>query len=464
MMRHFLLYLFIAFSIQSIGQSGNANLTYEIDSLRQELVKQMPDSLRADILSHIIRNYVNINPDSVIFYTEKAIKLYEKTNNFRRRIFTTGQQMEAYIKLGNLPKALDIGLNTIQLVENSGIYKSGIGPVYDNLGLIYYYLGDYEKALQYYGKELSRGDVDMLGEAFGYFGKAMVYESTNELDSALINLDKSRDAFHKFSHSRNPDDVNSNLVLEYEVYPAWYNFRSKVYVKQKKTGLALEDLRTTLKITLKSKEAFHTANTYNDMAALYKMLNQPDSSIYYAAKGIEEAKKISYISGILDGSRILANLYEFRDPQKALGYYKLYFETEKKLYGAGNIQVMKDMISKDEKRRQDLQIAESAYRTKQRQNILFGGLGTLLLVALILFRNNRNKKKANDLLSKQKKEIEDTLGQLKATQSQLIQSEKMACLGELTAGIAHEIQNPLNFVNNFSEVNTELIDEMKRRS
>jgi two-component system NtrC family sensor kinase len=101
----------------------------------------------------------------------------------------------------------------------------------------------------------------------------------------------------------------------------------------------------------------------------------------------------------------------------------------------------------------------------QRQQQFVLGLGAcvalLALFSFILSRNNRAKRLANAQLEEQKNALQAALAELRTAQSQLIQSEKMASLGELTAGIAHEIQNPLNFVNNFSEVSTELLDELR---
>jgi C4-dicarboxylate-specific signal transduction histidine kinase len=98
-------------------------------------------------------------------------------------------------------------------------------------------------------------------------------------------------------------------------------------------------------------------------------------------------------------------------------------------------------------------------KQKSFRNLLIAIAVSAVILMLVLYNRYTFKKKSNRQLQASNVELEETLAQLRATQDQLVQSEKMASLGQLTAGIAHEIQNPLNFVNNFSEGAIDILDD-----
>jgi signal transduction histidine kinase len=238
-----------------------------------------------------------------------------------------------------------------------------------------------------------------------------------------------------------------------DLYPEVLRVMGNIQTQKNNKTLALSYYQQGIEAGLKLNDYRTISYIYADAAAMFKYFNQPDSSIAYAKKGLEYGKINSYKKGILFSSTILSEYYDSIDAKQALYYYKIAAAAKDSLFGAGNIQTIQSLVSKEETRQKEIEQAKTAYQNKLKLYGLFAGLGVFSIIAFIQYRNNRQKQLANKVL-------ENTLANLKSAQSQLIQSEKMASLGELTAGIAHEIQNPLNFVNNFSELSNELLLEM----
>ena len=201
------------------------------------------------------------------------------------------------------------------------------------------------------------------------------------------------------------------------------------------------------------------------MASLQVKRNNFKAAIDLLTVEIEELRSLNNRRELLEELQLLAQAYN------AWGKYKEAFKVQEEAFALkdaleserNNARHLSFTLEKkmqaDENRIITLE-AESKANKKVRY-YFYGIIALLGLLAITLVRGIFTKQKSNRRLATKNNELSLALDELQKTQSQLIQSEKMASLGELTAGIAHEIQNPLNFVNNFSEVNDELLKELK---
>jgi signal transduction histidine kinase len=187
----------------------------------------------------------------------------------------------------------------------------------------------------------------------------------------------------------------------------------------------------------------------------FRRNQQMDSCLYYAKMSIAAVENTHYSYLMTKPAKMLSEIYDGKNADSTVKYLKIYLKTNEVINSTRVTQQLQVMAFEEEQRKLELEQARKEAQARLKIYFLIAGLLLVSLFGLLMFRNNKQKQKINA-------KLENTLTNLQATQKQLVQSEKMASLGELTAGIAHEIQNPLNFVNNFADLNMELIDELQQ--
>jgi len=316
---------------------------------------------------------------------------------------------KTYVQWGNYKKALEYFNIVLPLSREAKDYRTQ-HIIYNSLADINLALNNFAKAVQY-----SDSTIMLQGQYYNethltiaYIAKAMALLSMNQLDEGLNNLNSAK-KIAESSHIKIYSAAGA-MELEYGFY--------RYYLAVKKYEEAAKYLVSAFKESEDVKSTELQLKYLRELSLFY-------GSQHNASLADKYNRKFHDLTDDLEKSQSNLKVAQYENEAKEIQQNE-------------NIQALKQQA-----------ILQSA-TIQINKTRLWGSLIALALISISLFFVYRQFQ-----LNKR------TLLSLRKTQRQLVMSEKMASLGELTAGIAHEIQNPLNFVNNFSEINTELIDELE---
>jgi signal transduction histidine kinase/Tfp pilus assembly protein PilF len=451
------------------GQQENPNLS----SLYRSLSDAKSDTARMKVYHKLAYyNYSLEDRDSSNFYLEKALSIAVRLNlrfdeasilNAMGVILMQQEKfsksLEFYLKALNIAKDPTIENTIWHLSPGQNPRRARVlllSDSYDLIGLLNAYTGNWivntKNQLKNYreAEKYAKAAGDTGRIAYINFHMGIAYMNEGKLDSALTLIKK---AISTFSDLKDQSGLGRAMKYLGDTYERMGDF-----------DLAANTLLQAIALLKETNDHLHLGLGYISLSRIYAGLKKNDSALYYARESLKIFEKRKDPAWKRDAYNLLTSSFDqLGRTDSAIVYLKL----AKSLSDSLSVEVRKnllaflDVVVDEQAKLEKLEKEKIETREKLRIYLLLSGIVVFMVIVFLLYRNNRHRRKTNETLRQRNEKIENALHQLRSTQTQLIQSEKMASLGELTAGIAHEIQNPLNFVNNFSDVNTELIDEAK---
>ena len=447
--------MLLLFAMSAAGQQNNR------DSLKQALKTAQSDSAIYSITSAFVDHYLEVNWDSALYYIEKCIAISQRNNKKLEEALCIDKKGYILMHLNMPPESYKCFLAAIKIAEDplnenkTWIIDTSLTPrkirlsifesIHHDFGHLLRNIGKIDEQIFHYNeaKRIAQeiGDTAML--AFVNMNMGIIYLKLGKLDSALTMEENAARSFIQGRDTRYLSEVYVSI--------------GSIFLKKNNRKQALQFFYKGIQTAIENNNFTELSDCYSSLADYYLTTEKnKDSSLYYSQKTISVLKSME----LHDLGNAFSNLsasFELNNMvDSAYKYKKLAAISNDSTYKAeiASLTKVQSMTFDEQLKLKELDDEKAATKNKIRMYALLAGLVVFFIIGLLLYRNNRQKQKANEVLA-------TTLNTLKATQSQLIQAEKMASLGELTAGIAHEIQNPLNFVTNFSEVNAELIAEMQ---
>ena len=410
-----------------------------LDSLRRLLVLPQTDYDRVLLLCQVSDQLWTQRTDSAAVYARQALVLARRVG-YRHGEGEALNRLGAALRESNLARALELfqqSLRIAQATRDRALEAQNLRSI----GIIYVYLRDQRQGLAYYFQALKIGEQlrDEPRVVIELSNIGLAYDLFGQLDSARLFQER---AYALARRLRTP----TNYIL--------YGL-GNVARQRGEVTRARAYYRASI---VESKKVHHLRSlnfSYVGLARLYQQTGRPDSSIFYARLGCQAARTNGFLRGVLNASTLLTHHFKARNlADSALKYQSLMLVMKDTLFGQEKVMRLQSLNYREQQRAQDAAASQAALRARYRTVALLAGVAGLLLLALLLARHARQQERA-------RKALEQSLGELKTAQSQLVQREKMAFLGELTAGIAHELQNPLSFMQNFADVSTGLVDGMR---